>query len=97
MDAIIELEDGSWCVIEIKLGINQIDSIANNLVKINNAIMKNGGKSAKSLCAICGLTNAAYKRSDWSICCTYNFIEKLILLYLTYWQHQKNAAVLIHS
>lgn len=64
MDAVIELEDGSWCGIEIKLGANQIDSAANNLVKINNSIIKKGGKAAKSLCVICGLTNAAYKRCD---------------------------------
>lgn len=35
-----------------------------NLIKINNLIVKNGGKKAKSLCVICGLTNAAYKRQD---------------------------------
>lgn len=62
MDAVIELEDGLWCRIEIKLGANQIDFAANNLVKIYNSIIKNGGKSAKSLCVICGLTNAAYRR-----------------------------------
>lgn len=64
MNAVIELEDGLWCGIEIKLGANQIDFAANNLVKINNSIIKNCGKSAKSLCVICGLTNAAYGRSD---------------------------------
>ena len=64
IDAVIEQEDGSWCGIEIKLGANQIDVAANNLLKINNLIMKNGGKPAKSLCVICGLTNAAYKRPD---------------------------------
>ncbi len=64
MDAVIELEDGSWCGIEIKLGANQIEDAAQNLIKIDNLITKNGGKKAKSLCVICGLTNAAYKRPD---------------------------------
>ncbi len=64
MDAVIELEDGSWCGIEIKLGANQIEEAARNLLKINNAIEREGGKPAKSLCVICGLTNAAYKRPD---------------------------------
>ncbi len=59
MDAVIELEDGSWCGIEIKLGANQIESAANNLLKINHSIKEKGGKEAKSLCVICGLTNAA--------------------------------------
>ncbi len=64
IDAIIEMEDGSWCGIEIKLGANQIEEAANNLNRINKSIIKQGGKSAKSLCVICGLTNAAYKRND---------------------------------
>lgn len=64
LDAVIELEDGSWCGFEIKLGANQIDDAAKNLIKINNLIEKNGGKKAKSLCVICALTNAAYKRPD---------------------------------
>ena len=63
-DQIIEMEDGSWCAIEIKLGANQIEEAANNLKRINNLIIKQGGNSAKSLCVICGLTNAAYKRND---------------------------------
>ncbi|MBQ8142449.1 MAG: ATP-binding protein [Bacilli bacterium] len=64
IDAIIELQDGSWCGVEIKLGANQIEEAANNLVKINNEIIQEGGKAARSLCVICGLTNAAYRRND---------------------------------
>lgn len=64
MDAIIELEEGSWCGFAIKLGAHQIEEAANNLIKINESIQKQGGASAKSLCVICGLTNAAYKRPD---------------------------------
>ncbi len=64
IDAVIENEDGSWCGIEIKLGANQIDKAAENLLKINKKMIKENGKSAKSLCVICGLTNAAYRRKD---------------------------------
>lgn len=64
IDAIIEMEDGSWCGFEIKLGANQIEEAADNLIRINNLIIKQGGNSAQSLCVICGLTNAAYKRLD---------------------------------
>ena len=64
IDAVIELDDGEWCAIEIKLGANQIDSAANKLLKINKEIADHGGKPAKSLCIICGLSNAAYKRPD---------------------------------
>ncbi len=64
IDAVIELEDSSWCGFEIKLGANQIDEAAKNLVRINSKIIEDGGKPAKSLCVICGLVNAAYKRPD---------------------------------
>lgn len=58
------MEDGAWCGIEIKLGANQIEEAAKNLIRINDLIIRKGGVPAKSLCEICGLTNAAYKRPD---------------------------------
>lgn len=58
------MEDGTWCGIEIKLGSNQINQAAENLIKVNNSIIKNGGKGAKKLIVICGLTNACYTRKD---------------------------------
>ena len=64
IDAVIEMEDGSWCGFEIKLGANQIEEAADNLKQINELIVKQGGESAKTLCVICGMTNAAYKRPD---------------------------------
>ena len=64
IDSVLELEDGSWCAFEIKLGAKQIDSAAQNLINISNKIKKEGGKSPKILCVICGLTNAAYQRDD---------------------------------
>lgn len=64
MDAVIELQDGNWCGIEIKLGANQIEEAAKNLLKVNDDIQKAGGKPAGSLCVICGLSNAAYLRPD---------------------------------
>ena len=64
MDAVIELEDGEWCGVEIKLGAHQIDKAVQNLVKINNKIINKGGKGAQALIVICGLTNAAYLRED---------------------------------
>lgn len=64
IDAIIEMEDGSWCGVEIKLGAYQIEEAAKNLIRINNSIKNKGGNCAKSLCVICGLSNAAYMRPD---------------------------------
>ena len=64
IDAVVELENGEWCAFEIKLGANQIDEAAENLLKIKDEIEKENGKVPKLLCVICGLANAAYKRSD---------------------------------
>ena len=65
IDAVIELKDGRWCAFEIKLGANQIDEAANNLLQINREIKKDQGSIAPSvLCVVCGLSNAAYRRDD---------------------------------
>ena len=64
IDSIIELEDGNWCAFEIKLGANQIEAAANNLINIKKQIEKENGKTPSILCVICGLSNAAYQRPD---------------------------------
>ncbi len=63
-DAVVEFEDGTYAAFEIKLGANQIDEAANNLIKVSNIIKEKGGIPPKSLCVICGLSNAIYTRND---------------------------------
>lgn len=64
IDAVIEMRDGRWCAFEIKLGANQIDAAAKNLLDINQKIKDENGKPASVLCVICGMSNAAYQRPD---------------------------------
>lgn len=64
IDAVVELPDGNWCGVEIKLGANRIDEAAENLVRIRKGIEKDGGKLPTALCVLCGLSNAAYRRPD---------------------------------
>ena len=65
IDAVIELTDGTWGAFEIKLGANQIDAAAKNLLRIKAGIEKDPkGKPPRLLCIICGLSNAAYVRPD---------------------------------
>lgn len=64
IDAVIELKNGDWCAFEIKLGARQIDAAAENLKKISANILNEGGKPPKTLCVICGLSRAAYRRED---------------------------------
>ena len=65
LDAVVELNDGRWIAIEVKLGASQIDDAAENLLKINNYFVNNENTSKPSaLVAICGLSKAYYKRKD---------------------------------
>ena len=65
IDAVIEMTDGRWAAFEIKLGANQIDAAAANLIKIRDEIAaEDDGVPPSVLCVLCGLSNAAYKRED---------------------------------
>ena len=63
IDAIIEMPDGRWGAFEIKLGANQIDEAAKNLLKFRKVI-ENEGSAPNILCVICGMSNMAYMRED---------------------------------
>ena len=64
IDTVIEMPDGNWCGIEIKLGANRIDDAAKNLISIRETIAMEGGKTPSALIVISGLSNAAYRRPD---------------------------------
>ena len=64
IDAVIELDDGNWCAIEIKLGINKVEEGSNNLIKVCKDIVNNGGKEPIMKCVIYGVGNMAYKNAD---------------------------------
>ncbi|MDR1404188.1 MAG: DUF4143 domain-containing protein [Candidatus Methanoplasma sp.] len=62
LDAVVEMPDGRWGAFEIKLGTNQIDEAAKNLVKIDRIFRDEGARSPEFLCVICGMAAAAYIR-----------------------------------
>lgn len=65
IDAVIELPNGQWCAFEIKLGANQIDAAAENLLEIKRQMEEDPkGKPPAMLCVLCGLANATYQRQD---------------------------------
>ena len=65
IDAVVELPDSQWCAFEIKLGANQIDAAAQNLLDIRNAFESDPkGKPPVVLGVLCGMANAAYQRPD---------------------------------
>lgn len=64
VDAVIELEDGRWCAFEIKLGANQIDKAAKDLIELKNSIIEDEGIPPSIMCVVSGLSTAAYQRDD---------------------------------
>lgn len=61
IDAVVEMADGQWDAFEIKLGMNQIDQAAANLLSIKKAMKEH---VPALLCVICGMSNMAYTRKD---------------------------------
>lgn len=65
IDAVVEMPDGSWTAFEIKLGANQIESAAQELIALSGSISKEkDGIPPSVLCVVCGMSNAAYRRED---------------------------------
>lgn len=65
IDAVVELPDSKWCAFEIKLAANQIDAAAQNLLHVKKSFENDPkGKPPAVLCVLCGMANAAYRRSD---------------------------------
>ena len=60
VDSIIEIADGEYGAIEIKLGANQEEEAANNLKRFYNSVEI----KPKFMCIICGLYNAIVRRPD---------------------------------
>ena len=65
IDAVIELENGDWTAIEIKLGANQEEEAAAGLLAIRDDIARQkGGRPPSALVVLLGLSSAAYRRKD---------------------------------
>ena len=58
------MPDGEWIAVEVKLGVNQEDSAAKNLLDLRRRIVAKGGHPPKALAIVVGLSSAAYRRSD---------------------------------
>ena len=63
-DAVVELPDGEWAAIEVKLGLNQEESAARNLLDLRRRIAEKGGHPPQTLAVVVGLSGAAYRRQD---------------------------------
>lgn len=65
VDSIIEMPDGNWAAIEIKLGANKIGEGAQSLLRFRDKMERHKARSVPcALCVVCGLTDRAYMRDD---------------------------------
>ncbi len=64
VDAIIEAADGAWAGIEVKVGHNQVEKAAANLLRLADKIARAGGQPPAFLMVLEGLGDYAYRRAD---------------------------------
>ena len=64
VDAVIEASDGAWAGIEVKLGHNQADAAAANLLKLKKKIVSAGGRQPSFLAVVEGIGSLAFQRDD---------------------------------
>ena len=65
IDAVVELPGGTWGAFEIKLGANQIDEAAEHLLAMKGLMERDAtARPPDALVVICGMSSAAYTRSD---------------------------------
>ena len=64
VDAIIESYDGTWAAVEIKLGHNQADQAAANLLRLKGKMEAAGTEPPAFLAVVEGLGQYAYARED---------------------------------
>jgi predicted AAA+ superfamily ATPase len=63
-DAVIELPNGSWLAVEIKLGHHQVDEAAKKLLRLQGKMTKNGLRPAEGLLVLTGLSSFLHRRDD---------------------------------
>lgn len=63
-DAIVQAPDGSWTALEIKLGHNQADQAAKNLLALKRKIVNAGGEEPAFLAVLEGIGKFGTTRDD---------------------------------
>lgn len=64
IDAVIEMSDGRWAALEVKLGVNQEEAAAENLKAIRRQLESAHLRPPEALVVVVGLATAAYRRKD---------------------------------
>ncbi len=70
IDAVVEMEDGEWAAIEVKLGARQEDAAAKGLIELRDSMAaEKHGRPPKALIVVLGHSGAAYRRKDGVLVC----------------------------
>jgi predicted AAA+ superfamily ATPase len=63
-DAIIELPDGRWAALEVKLGAAQEEEAAKSLKNVEKKVVEAGGDPPAFKAVVCGVCDFSYQRED---------------------------------
>ena len=63
-DIIIEAPGRHWAPIVVKLGMNEVDKAAENLIKLKNTMMESGARKLDFMAVLVGLGDYAFQRED---------------------------------
>jgi len=63
-DIVVEMPNGKWGMFEVKMGFNQIEAAANQLISLKENFESETSNSPAFVCVICGMTSAAFRRPD---------------------------------
>jgi hypothetical protein len=64
VDAILTKENNKWSAIEIKLGVDDVEEGASNLLRLKNKMIKEGKNEPSFLAVIVGVGGILQKRDD---------------------------------
>ena len=64
IDLILDMPNGQWAAIEVKLGVNEEEAAASNLHTVCDAIVDAGAEEPVAKIVIVGIASAAYRRKD---------------------------------
>lgn len=67
VDVVIELQDGRWAALEIKLGASKVESAAASLVRLKEKVLQNPAarnREPEFMAVVLGVSDLAYQRSQ---------------------------------
>jgi hypothetical protein len=64
IDSIVQLRDGRWGAVEVKMGTDQFDLAAANLIRLKNKMIDSGAQKPSFLMILNAVGGVAHTRED---------------------------------